>query len=63
MALKTKIRETHHYVSRITVSERLGNKDIRYANKTFDHIMKRVRRGQIKPFPGKKEGTFGVHFR
>jgi len=44
MALQTKIRETKHYVYRVEKCKRLDGRDIRYANKTFDHIMKKVRK-------------------
>lgn len=36
---------------------------MKYANKTFDHIMKKVRKGKIRPFPGNTFGTYGVSFR
>lgn len=63
MSLQTKIRETKHYIYRVTTCERLDSEDIKYANKTFDHIMKKIRKGRIKPFPGNKPGTMGVYFR
>lgn len=63
MSLQTKIRETKHYLYRVTQCDRLDSNEIRYANKTFDHIMKKVRKGKIKPFPGARVGTYGVYFR